>query len=121
MNTERRKYSRCLMAGKDVFVLDRCSGKVGMLRDLSASGLQLSYPPELATCNQWTLIDILSGEPRRKMISGLTGKMVYDVASLAENDTFSGTDVRLCGIRFKGLTDAQKENLNRMLEDAATA
>jgi hypothetical protein len=121
MKTERRKTSRCLMAGKKVFVLDRCSGKVGMLRDLSASGLQLRYPPDQSACNQWSLVDIFTGKRRQIVISDLTCELVYDLASLAENDTFSGTDVRLCGIRFKRLTDVQKENLSRMLENATTA
>ncbi|WP_372683365.1 PilZ domain-containing protein [Desulfosarcina sp.] len=121
MKTERRNYPRRLMAGKDVFVLDHCSGKVGTLRDLSVSGLQLSYPPDQSTCNQWTLIDIFTGERERIVISGLTCEMVYDVASLAENDKFSGSNVRLCGVCFNGLTDGQKDNLNKLLSDVTTA
>ena len=92
-----------------------------MLRDLSAGGMQMSYPPDKSTCNQWTLIDIFTGERNQVLLSNLTCKMVYDVASLTENDKFSGTDVRLCGVRFNGLTDAQKENLNKILENATTA
>lgn len=121
MNNERRNNPRCLMVGKDVFVMDHCSGKVAMLRDLSAGGLQLSYPPDQSACNQWTLIDIFTGQQRQIVISGLTCQMVYDVAILAENDKFSGTDVRLCGVCFNELTDAQKENLSKILENATTA
>jgi len=117
MKTERRKHPRRLMTGKDVFVLDQCSGKVGMLRDLSTSGMQLSYPPDKSTCNQWTLTDIFTTERKQALLSGLACKMVYDVASLIENGKFSGTDVRLCGVRFNGLTDAQKETLNKMIAD----
>lgn len=121
MKTERRNHPRCLMVGKDVFVMDHCSGKVATLRDLSVSGLQLSYPPDQSTCNQWSVIDIFTGERRQTMISGLTCKMVYDVASLAENDRFSGSDVRLCGVCFNGLTDGQKDNLSKLLSESATA
>ena len=120
MSTERRNLPRRLMVGKDVFVLDNCSGKVAMLRDLSASGLQLSYPPDQSACNQWTLIDIFAGERRKMMISGLSCEMVYDVASLTENGRFSGSGVRLCGVCFKGLTDDHKENLSQILADGAT-
>ena len=117
MKTERRSNPRRRMAGKDVFVMDQCSGKVGMLRDLSTCGMQLSYPPDQSTCNQWTLTDIFTTARKQALLSGLACKMVYDVASLIENGKFSGTDVRLCGVRFNGLTNAQKEILNKMLAD----
>ena len=119
MKTERRNYPRRPMAGKDVFVMDQCSGKGATLRDLSKSGMQLSYPPDQSTCNQWTLTDIFTTERKQMLLSGLAGEMVYDVASLIEDGKFSGTDVRLCGVRFNGLTDAQKKVLNQMLADAA--
>ena len=115
MSTERRNQPRRLMAGKDVFVLDQCSGKVGVLRDLSVSGMQLSYPPDISTCNQWTLNDIFTTARKQALLSGLACKMVYDVASLIENGKFSGTDVRLCGVCFNRLTDAQKVTLNKMV------
>ncbi|MFO7716079.1 PilZ domain-containing protein [Desulfosarcina sp.] len=121
MKIERRKHPRHLMAGKDVFVMDQCSGKVAMLRDLSTSGMQLSYPPDQSTCNQWTLIDIFAGEQAQILLSGLTCKMVYDVASLLEDGSFTGTDVRLCGVRFNGLKRVQKENLDKLMEGAAAS
>lgn len=121
MKPERRKIPRRLMAGEDMFALDHCSGKVATLSDLSAGGMQVSYRPDKSTCNQWTLVDIFTGERNQILLSSLTCKMVYDVASLIENSKFSGVDVRLCGVRFNRLTDAQKENLSNILENATTA
>jgi len=121
MKPERRNTPRCLMAGKDMFVLDHCSGKVATLSDLSAGGMQLSYRPDKSTCNQWTFIDIFTGYRNQILLSGLTCKMVYDVASLIENGKFSGLDVRLCGVRFNRLTGAQQEDLRKLLENVTTA
>ena len=109
------------MVGKDVYALDSCSGKVAKLSDLGAGGMQLSYLPDKSTCNQWTFIDIFIGEPNQVLLSGLACKMVYDVVGLMENGNFSGMDVRLCGIRYNGLTDTQKEKLSNIIENVVTA
>ncbi len=92
-----------------------------MLRDLSAGGMRLSYSPGKTSCEQWTSTDIFTGEHNRILIADLVCEVVHDIASLMENGSFSGTDVRVCGVRFKKLTDAQKENLEKLFIGAATA
>lgn len=81
----------------------------------------MSYSPGKTNCDQWTSTDIYTDEPNQILIAGLVCEMVYDVASLTENDSFSGTDVRNCGVRFEGLTDAQKDNLEKLFISSATA
>jgi c-di-GMP-binding flagellar brake protein YcgR len=121
VKTERRKHPRRLIPGKKMIVLDRCSEKVATLRDLSAGGMQLGYSPESAICHQWTFIDIFTEEGGRILIADLSCKTVYDIASLAENDRYRGTDVRTCGVRFERLTADQKVRLNQLLNGTATA
>ena len=121
MKRERRKHPRHRLAGNTFFVLEQCSAKLAMLSDLSAGGMQLSYSPDEGIGHQWTSVDIFNGGRGQILISGLVCKTVYDVPSLMENGSFSGTDIRICGIRFDSLTDTQKQSLDILLASVASA
>ena len=86
--------------------------------DLGSGGMRLKYFPDISTCTQWISTDIFTGEPNRVLIRDLGGKMVYDIADLMENGSFSGSDVRICGVRFERLTDAQKDDLEKLFQHA---
>ena len=121
MKRQRRKYPRQRLAGNTFFVLDQCSTKLAMLSDLGAGGMQLSYSPGEAIGHQWTSVNIVTRARPQVLISGLVCKTIYDVASLMENGSFSGADIRICGIRFDSLTYAQKQSLDMLLASVASA
>jgi hypothetical protein len=116
MKIERRKYYRHTLRNNEVFILDPHAKKVAMLKDVSMGGMQLRYLPDAFTNDQCALIDIVSGEKNKILISGLSCNMVYDFADLMENGSFSGMDVRRCGVRFNRLTDTQKDRLGQIME-----
>ena len=45
-----------------------------------------------------------------------TDAKTYDISVLTENQTFTGSETRLCGLRFIRLTKVQKERLAILLE-----
>ncbi len=120
MKRERRKDPRRRLAGNIVYVLDKNSAKLATLNDFSAGGLQLSYiPTSQAIDDQWTLVDICAGAQPPMCISGVVFETVYDITSLMENGTFSGMDVRICGVRFDSLTEAQRKRLEMLLANSS--
>ena len=41
---------------------------------------------------------------------------IYDIATLAQNETFKGSKMRLCGLKYIALTDQQQEKLHQLLD-----
>lgn len=121
MKEERRKHPRHTLNHHEVFILDRHSEKVAVLKDISFGGMQLRYLPDAFTNDQCALIDIVSGEKNQVLIAGLSCNMVYDFADLMQDGSFRGMDVRRCGVRFRGLTEDQKDRLHQILEDPVAA
>lgn len=119
MKRERRKYPRRRLTEKTFLALDRHSAKLARLSDLSAEGMQLSYTPGNGTGHHWTSVDIVTGVRHRLIIPGVACKTVYDVASLMENGSFSGAALRISGIQFDRLTDAQKRIMDFLLTGGA--
>ncbi len=119
MKRERRKCPRRRLAGNIVYVLDKNSAKQATLSDFSAGGLRLSYLPGEAIDHQWTLVDICSGAQPHTCVSGVVCETVYDITSLMENGTFSGMDMRVSGVRFDNLTEAQRKRLEMLLANSS--
>ena len=121
MKKERRSAPRRRLGVETVFVMDRCSEKKAAVIDISAEGMQMRYSPENLICHQWSLIDIFADDRERLLISNLACRPVYDVASLMENESFSGAAVRTCGVCFEKITDEQRTGLNQLIESIDTA
>ncbi len=119
MKRERRKFPRRRLAGNMVYVLDKNSAKLATLNDFSAGGLQLRYFPDRAIDHQWTLVDICTGAQPPTCVSGVVCETVYDITSLMENGTFSGMDMRVSGVRFDKLTEAQRKRLEMLLANSS--
>jgi len=115
MKRERRKSPRCRLSGNIVYVLDKHSAKLATLSDFSDGGLQLSYLTSLSIDHQWNLVDICTGAQPPMCVSGVVCETVYNITSLMENGTFSGMDMRISGVRFDSLTEAQRKRLEMLL------
>ena len=116
MKIERRKYPRYPLKNNEVFILDRHTEMIAMLKDISFGGMQLRYLPGAFADGQCALFDLVSDENNPVLISCLSCNKVYDFADLMENGSFSGKDVRCCGVRFNRLTDVQKDRLHQIME-----
>ena len=96
--------------------MDRHTEMIAMLKDISFGGMQLRYLPGAFADGQCALFDLVSDENNPVLISCLSCNKVYDFADLMENGSFSGKDVRCCGVRFNRLTDVQKDRLHQIME-----
>ena len=120
MKIERRKYPRYPLKNNEVFILDRHAEMIAVLKDISFGGMQLRSLPDAFSDDQCALFDLVSDEKNPVQISCISCNKVYDFADLMENGSFSGKDVRCCGVRFNKLTDVQKDRLHQIMEGRPT-
>ena len=120
MKIERRKYPRYPVKNNEVFILDRHAEMIAVLKDISFGGMQLRSLPDAFSDDQCAMFDIVSDEKNSVLISCISCNKIYDFADLMENGSFSGKDVRCCGVRFNGLTDVQKDRLHQIMEGRPT-
>jgi len=115
MITERRSETRRRIAAETIFAMDRCSENIVRLTDLSTGGMQVRYSPENLSWPRLLLLDVFTSDRELPLVTNLSCRIVYDLASLMENDRFRGASVRSCGVRFEQVTDEQRASLNRLL------
>jgi hypothetical protein len=115
MQFERRKKPRYAVADREIIVMCAYSCNVAAVCNIGAGGMQLQYVSESDRGDQWTRIDIFAGKSDRILAAGLGCRVAYDVKSLMEGGTFSGLNVRLCGLEFMELTQVQEIFLNQLI------
>lgn len=120
MAVNRREHLRYPVVDDEMFVLGRYSTNVVAVRNLSFGGLQFEYVHGAHASDQWTQIDIIGEWQDRLSLPCLQCQIVYDIKALLESGTYTGLDVRHCGVRFLGLTEDQKKNLHQLLRCLAS-
>ena len=53
-------------------------------------------------------IDIMATGAARFYLSGLACRRIYDISTLEEDQTFTGTETRLCGLEFVSMETNQQ-------------
>ena len=117
MGVERRRFTRYVVREDEVDVLSRDLKVVGKLKNISRGGLACQYTAVNGTKADSEMVDILGRAPERFSLLSLNCRRVYDIATLNEDRTFTGTATRLRGLQFKGLTEEQGERLAFLLEN----
>lgn len=51
----------------------------------------------------------------RMQVDGILCSPIYDISTLAHNQTFRGINMRLCGLKFQDLSRTQVNELHRLL------
>ena len=110
-----RKY----VGDKVLCIMDKHSGQTATVMDLSSAGMQMRYTTPGQICHQWSRVDLVTHDQSEVLISDLSCKPVYDVAGLAENASFSGDYVRMCGVRFDPVTPRQEMQLKVLYANIA--
>jgi hypothetical protein len=117
MGVEQRRFTRYAVKEDGLEVLSRDLQVVGKLKNISRGGVAYQYTPVNGTKADSEMIDILGKVPDRFSLLALDCRTVYDIATLNEDRTFTGSASRLRGLQFKGLTAEQEERLGLLLQN----
>ncbi len=112
---ERRRSIRYQNPGNLCRVFSNKSDTPWRLRDISQSGLAFEHHPNLGDMSKLTKIDIFANCPSRFHLTGVPCKTVYDIIELSENRTFTGTEMRRCGLEYESLSKKKEDHLERLL------
>ena len=120
MRKDKRQHHRHTITNESLFIASLNSGKFASVRNISINGLAFEHflGPEAPT--DWTSIDVFMGGRDRLYLPKIKCRVVYDIAELSENSTFSGTAIRVCGLQFGSLKKEQKQKLVKLLNSHAT-
>jgi len=111
MNDEKRRYQRYSVDKEVLYVASRSSTKIAVVKNISIAGLAFEYLPVAADETDWTTVDVFANTPSPFFLSSLKCKIIYDLPTLVEKRTFSGSPSRLCGLRYLKPTNEQNQKL----------
>ena len=120
MKIEQRLYPRCSTSEAEFRIFSHDTEIVGHLVNIGRQGLAFRYTPKPGNTAEFNLIDILGTGAERWHLPEVACERAYDISVLAENQTFTGSETRLCGLQFIRLTREQKERLAMLLERCDT-
>ena len=101
MNVERRKFDRHPIPKNVFFVFNHDSTEMAEIKDIGEGGLKFEYLPVEEQKTEWKLIDIFSKTSQHVYILGIPCKLIYDIITLAEDHTFTGSPARIAGLQFE--------------------
>ena len=116
MKIEQRLYPRCLDSEANFRVFSHDTKIIGQLVNIGRKGLAFRYTPKPGETAEFKLIDILGSGSQRWHLPKVSCKKAYDISVLSENQTFTGSETRLCGLQFTRLTGEQTERLAILLK-----
>lgn len=116
MKPERRKFKRYPILENTFFAFDHDSNKMAMIKDMSIDGLKFECVHIPFAEAQWRLIDIYARSGDRFHLLRIPCKIIYQIDSLSENQSFSGSRSRIAGLQFDSLSKKQQEKLQALLD-----
>ena len=115
MIIEQRHFLRYSIPEMEFQVYSPCTKIIGKLVNIGQKGLSFRFSPKPGYTTECDEIDIRGIGPKKFHLCGIACKRTYDISELAEGDTFTGSEIRLCGVQFTRLTKEQEENLTLLL------
>lgn len=117
MDKERRQTKRVYPARPVQFIID-CDWKiVGRVHNISGQGASVEYEGKALPFRELDKVSakITLDQQSRLKVDGIRCAPIYDISTLAHDQTFRGVNMRLCGFKFEDLSRTQKDKLNRLL------
>ena len=108
LEAERRQYRRQSVRDAGFEIFSRETHIIGKLENISQNGLAFHYTPLRGEKAESDTIDIMAAGPARFYLSGLVCQKIYDISALAEDQTFTGAETRLCGLEFVRLENDRR-------------
>ena len=112
---EKRHFRRHSVRDDDFEIFGYKSSIIGKLINISKGGLACQYTPIGSEKAEFKKIDIMAKRPSRFFLAGIACRVVYDIGTLAEDQTFTGGESRLCGLKFIRLTRDQDRKLDLLI------
>ena len=112
MEDERREFARFVFKEDEIQVFSDDAILFGQLKDISKGGLSFRYTPIPGEKLDTKSINILPNGTDQFNLYHIACRIIYDILSMEECQSFSGCERRQCGIKFFCL----KENQNNKLE-----
>ena len=111
MEAERRQHPRYRVREGKFEVFSRDSKIIGKLHNISEGGLAFQYTPAGGEKAKSETIDIKAKSPYPFFLPSVACRAMYDITALAEDQSFTGAAIRLCGVKFVRLNKDQKQKL----------
>lgn len=115
MKPEQRQHPRYRIRDAVFHVFCQGDRLAGRLVNIGKGGLALQLAPGRGETEDWRSIDILGSDPDRLHVSSIACRKIYEISALAEDQTFTGAESRLCGLQFIDLTDGQSQKLSTLI------
>ena len=112
---ERRKFRRVSVPADEFFAYCHETKRMTTVMDIGMGGLKIECYPSAENSPDAMTIDIYTLPQERFHMAGIPCRVVYDIANLAEDSTFSGSNSRIAGLKYEKLTDEQKDKLEHVL------
>ena len=120
MNKDKRRYTRHAISSESLFIASLNSGKYASVRNISMTGLAFEHFAGVEEPADWRSIDIFMSGRDPLYLPKVMCRVIYDIAELSENSTFSGSAIRVCGLQFRSLRSEQEKKLVKLLNSKAT-
>jgi hypothetical protein len=111
LEAERRQHPRYPIREGAFEVFSRDSKMIGKLNNISQGGLSFRYTPVGGQKADSETIDIMAKSPDLLYLPSVACRTMYDISTLAEDQTFTGAAIRLCGVKFVRLNKGQRQKL----------
>ena len=117
MKKERRSTGRVYPERPIQMTFDCGEPVIGRVHNISNHGIAVEYNATLISCRDMEEVSaqITVDQQSRLKVEDLCCTAIYDISTLAHDQSFRGVNMRLCGLRFKDLSQTQHNRLHQIL------
>ena len=116
MKSERRSFERFEIQLDEIQVMTEPGSHELRVKDISKKGLALEYNPLESKLTDFVSVDLISRDHQEIFLRNINCKIIYDIETLMEGQTYTGGKRRTRGIKFIELTNKQEENLDMLMK-----
>ena len=117
---DKRRYPRYTFTDESLFIASLNSGRYALVRNISLAGLAFEHFAGAGEPADWRVIDIFMSGRDPFYLPKVKCRIIYDIAELSEDSTFSGSKTRVCGLQFGSLRDEEEKKLVELLNSGGT-
>lgn len=111
-----RQFPRHFVQADKLQLAIRIPNVTPELKNISKGGLAFQYEPVKGRKLNINSISIVSKRPNNLVHLDIACRIVYDILSLEENLSYTGSDKRQCGVCFVNPTESQQRKLELILD-----